>query len=77
MKTLNELEKQVVTPQGGKSSVKKYFTVSAGESYRIRFRQEMTEAPLRIMTMSLVLQLMCRLLHRQLIGSGGLPLLPV
>ena len=43
MKTLNELEKQVASPQGSKSGVKKYFTVSAGESYRIRFRQEMTE----------------------------------
>lgn len=44
MKTLNELEKNVVSKQGGaKNTVKKYFTVAAGESYRIRFRQELTE----------------------------------
>lgn len=44
IKTLKELEKNVVPVNNGtKSGVKKYFTVSAGESYRIRFRQELTE----------------------------------
>jgi len=44
IKSLKELEKNVVPAQNTqKSGVKKYFTVSAGESYRIRFRQELTE----------------------------------
>lgn len=44
IKTLKELEKSVVpsqTKQG--SGVKKYFTLSAGDSFKIRFRQELTE----------------------------------
>ena len=44
IKSLKELEKNVIPAQNTqKSGVKKYFTVSAGESYRIRFRQELTE----------------------------------
>lgn len=43
IKSLNELEKNVIPAQSNKSGAKKYFTVSAGESYRIRFRQELTE----------------------------------
>lgn len=44
IKTLKDLEKNV-TPaaKGGGNTVKKYFTLSAGDSYRIRFRQELTE----------------------------------
>ena len=44
MKTLKDLEKNVVPTQGAtKSGVKKYFTISSGESFKIRFRQELTE----------------------------------
>jgi hypothetical protein len=44
IKTLKDLEKNVVkTPSDSKSGVKKYFTLSAGDSYKIRFRQELTE----------------------------------
>ena len=42
IKTLKELEK-AVGEKGGKSGAKKFFTVNAGQSYRIRFRQELTE----------------------------------
>lgn len=44
IKTLKDLEKNVVkTSSDSKSGVKKYFTLSAGDSYKIRFRQELTE----------------------------------
>lgn len=44
IKSLKELEKNVVPAQGSsKSSIKKYFSISSGESFRIRFRQELTE----------------------------------
>lgn len=44
VKTLSELEKSVVPAQtGSKSSTKKYLTIQAGESIKIRFRQELTE----------------------------------
>jgi len=43
IKSLTELEKNVVPAQGNKSGGKKYFSISAGESFRIRFRQELTE----------------------------------
>lgn len=44
IKTLKELEKTVVPSQSKQGSgVKKYFTLSAGDSYKIRFRQELTE----------------------------------
>ena len=42
IKTLKDLEK-AVGEKGGKSGAKKFFTVNAGQSYRIRFRQELTE----------------------------------
>lgn len=45
IKSLTELEKSV-TPSGGgqaKTGVKKYLTIGAGESVKIRFRQELTE----------------------------------
>lgn len=44
VKTLAELEKSVV-PAGGaaKTTTKKYLTIGAGESVKIRFRQELTE----------------------------------
>ena len=42
IKTLKDLEKAVVD-NGGKTGAKKFFTVSAGQSYKIRFRQELTE----------------------------------
>lgn len=41
LKTLKDLEKAVVTQ--GASGPKKFFTVTAGQSFRIRFRQELTE----------------------------------
>jgi len=41
LKTLQELEKAVTPPPG--SGVKKYFTLQAGDSFKIRFRQELTE----------------------------------
>jgi hypothetical protein len=41
LKTLKELEKNV--PQQGKSGLKRYFTLQNGDSYKIRFRQELTE----------------------------------
>lgn len=44
IKSLSELEKQVVPVAGGnKTTTKKYLTIQAGESVRIRFRQELTE----------------------------------
>lgn len=44
IKSLKDLEKNVVPAQSGqKTGAKKYFTVGSGESYRIRFRQELTE----------------------------------
>jgi hypothetical protein len=43
VKTLKDLEKAVVTPQGSSKGVKKFFTLQAGDSYKIRFRQELTE----------------------------------
>ena len=44
IKTLKDLEKNVTPPaKGGGNAVKKYFSLSAGDSYRIRFRQELTE----------------------------------
>jgi hypothetical protein len=42
VKTLKDLEKQV-NARGGKQGVKKFFSVSSGQSYKIRFRQELTE----------------------------------
>jgi hypothetical protein len=42
IKTLKDLEK-AVGDKGAKSGAKKFFTVNAGQSYRIRFRQELTE----------------------------------
>ena len=42
IKTLKDLEK-AVAEKGGKAGAKKFFTVTAGQSYRIRFRQELTE----------------------------------
>jgi hypothetical protein len=41
LKTLKDLEKNV--PQQGKSGLKKYFSLQNGDSYKIRFRQELTE----------------------------------
>lgn len=44
IKSLTELEKNVVPAQGAaKSGIKKYFSISSGESFRIRFRQELTQ----------------------------------
>jgi len=44
VKTLSELEKAVVPGQSGaKGTTKKYLTIGAGESVKIRFRQELTE----------------------------------
>lgn len=44
IKSLTELEKQVSQPaSAGKTSVKKYLSISSGESFKIRFRQELTE----------------------------------
>jgi hypothetical protein len=42
VKTLKDLEKSVAST-AGKAGPKKFFTVSSGQSYRIRFRQELTE----------------------------------
>jgi hypothetical protein len=42
VKTLKDLEKQAVS-KGGKQGVKKFFSVSSGQSFKIRFRQELTE----------------------------------
>lgn len=42
LKTLKDLEK-AVAPTGGKNGPKRFFTVQAGQSFRIRFRQELTE----------------------------------
>jgi hypothetical protein len=41
LKTLKDLEKNI--PASGGSSVKKFFTISSGETFKIRFRQELTE----------------------------------
>jgi len=43
MKTLKDLEKAVVKPEGGAKGVKKFFTLQNGDSFKIRFRQELTE----------------------------------
>ena len=43
LKTLKDLESAVAPTQGAKSGVKKYFTLQSGDSFRIRFRQELTE----------------------------------
>lgn len=42
LKTLKDLEKNIPSASGG-SSGKKFFTLTAGESKKIRFRQELTE----------------------------------
>lgn len=42
VKTLKDLEKQVAA-RGNKQGVKKFFSVAAGQSFKIRFRQELTE----------------------------------
>lgn len=41
LKTLKDLEKNIPTSSGG--SANKFFTVASGESFKIRFRQELTE----------------------------------
>lgn len=41
LKTLKDLEKSI--PQPGKSGLKKYFSLQSGDTYKIRFRQELTE----------------------------------
>jgi hypothetical protein len=41
LKTLRDIEKNI--PTSGKSSAKKFFNIQAGETYKIRFRQELTE----------------------------------
>lgn len=41
LKTLKELEKNI--PSQGSSGTKKFFTISSGETFKIRFRQELTE----------------------------------
>lgn len=41
LKTLKDLEKNI--PQAGGSTTKKFFTISSGETFKIRFRQELTE----------------------------------
>lgn len=41
LKTLKDLEKNI--PATGGSSTKKFFTISSGETFKIRFRQELTE----------------------------------
>jgi hypothetical protein len=44
VKTLSELEKAVAPAQGAnKTGTKKYLTIQAGESIKVRFRQELTE----------------------------------
>lgn len=40
LKSLKDLEKSVTKKESGP---KKFFTVQSGQSYRIRFRQELTE----------------------------------
>jgi hypothetical protein len=42
LKTLKDLEKNIPTKAGG-SGVKKFFSISSGETFKIRFRQELTE----------------------------------
>ena len=42
LKSLKDLEKSV-TKTGTNTGPKKFFTVQSGQSYRIRFRQELTE----------------------------------
>lgn len=41
LKTLKDLEKNI--PAAGGSSTKKFFTINSGETFKIRFRQELTE----------------------------------
>lgn len=41
IKTLKDIEKNI--PQGGGSGGKKFFNMQSGETYKIRFRQELTE----------------------------------
>jgi hypothetical protein len=43
LKTLKDLEKAVIPTQGTAKGVKKYFTLQSGDSFKIRFRQELTE----------------------------------
>lgn len=43
LKTLKDLEKAVVPTQGTAKGVKKYFTLQSGDSFKIRFLQELTE----------------------------------
>jgi hypothetical protein len=43
LKTLKDLEKAVVPAQGTAKGVKKYFTLQSGDSFKIRFLQELTE----------------------------------
>ena len=43
IKTLKDLEKAVIPAQGTGKGVKKYFTLQSGDSFKIRFRQELTE----------------------------------
>jgi hypothetical protein len=44
VKTLSELEKTVApAPGAAKTGTKKYLTIGAGESVKVRFRQELTE----------------------------------
>lgn len=42
LKTLKDLEKNIPTA-GGTSSAKKFFNLQSGDTYKIRFRQELTE----------------------------------
>lgn len=42
LKTLKDLEKQV-TPAGKSSGAKKFFSLQSGDSFKIRFLQELTE----------------------------------
>lgn len=41
LKTLKDIEKNI--PQSGKGGTKKYFNLQSGDTYKIRFRQELTE----------------------------------
>lgn len=42
LKTLRDIEKNIPS-SSGKSSMKKFFNMQSGETYKIRFRQELTE----------------------------------
>jgi len=41
LKTLKDLEKNI--PASGGSTTKKFFTINSGDTFRLRFRQELTE----------------------------------